>query len=83
MEKDTFQLHFNVDTQITYVKKVCDEQTKNHKETNVEIQSGIIPQVLDVNSQTHKLCPVRFYDNYLNHLNEENVALWQTPRKNP
>ena len=52
MEKDTFQLHFNVDTQITYVKKVCDEQTKNHKETNVEIQSGIIPQVLDVNGQT-------------------------------
>ena len=49
MEKDTFQLHYDVDTGVSYVKKVKDEQTKNHKETNQEIQTGFMPQVLSSN----------------------------------
>ena len=56
--KDTFQLTFDSEISITYVKKVTDELSKNHQETDQEIITGFMPQLLDIDGQPHKLCPV-------------------------
>lgn len=58
---------------------MVDEQTKNHKETDAEIVTGFMPQMLDVNGRSHRLCPVRSYENYIGHLHPEIDALWQQP----
>ena len=79
MTKDFFQLIYDSDTKITFVKKVKDEMTKNHKETNAEVLSGFMPQILDSNGQPHKLCPVRSFENYINNLNPTIPNLWQQP----
>ena len=79
MTKDTFELVYNADTQITFVKKVKDELTKNHKETNDENTTGFMPQLRNADGTKHKLCPVRSYENYINHLNPNSEWLWQQP----
>lgn len=35
--KDTFQLCYNADTKIAFVKKAKDEMTKNHREKDTEL----------------------------------------------
>ena len=67
--KDTFQLQFDVESGMTYVKKVQDEMSKNHKETDQEIKTGFMPQLLDIDGCTHRLCLVRSFENYIAHLN--------------
>lgn len=83
MTKDTFQLFYDNEMNIGYVKKVKDEETKNHKETNAEIVTGFMPQILDPNNggRPHKLCPVRSFENYIAALNPKINSLWQQPIK--
>lgn len=81
MTKSTFKLHFDVDTQIPFVKKVQDELTKNHKEGDEEIVSGFMAQILDTNGQPHRHCPIRSFENYIATLSPENNILWQQPKR--
>ena len=64
------------------MEKVEDETTKNHKETNYEVQTGFMPQMVNSNGKPHKLYPVRSFENYLGHLNPKIPNLWQTPVQN-
>ena len=63
--KDTFQLQFNQETGIAFVKKAQDELSKNHQEADQEIVTGFMPQLLDHNGHLYHLCPVRSFENYL------------------
>ena len=47
MKKQTFELAFDVDTRIAYLKKKQDEMTINHKKCNSEIITGLMPAILD------------------------------------
>ena len=71
MKKDTFQLAYDRDTKIAYVFKSKDEITKNHQETNSPIVTGFMPQILNSDGTVDRMCPVRSFDNYLNHINEK------------
>ena len=77
MDKDTFKLHFDTDTQIPCMKKEKDEQTKIHRETDSEVQTGFMPQALDNNGRLHKLFPACSPENYISHLNSKCDALWE------
>ena len=81
MTKSTFQLHYDTETGISYVKKVIDEVQKNHQECDNEIITGFMPQMLDDNGKSHKLCPVRCFENYITNLHPENESLWQKAAK--
>ena len=74
-----FDLKFETDTAITYLQKVIDKMTKNHKETDAEVQTGFMHQMLDTNGQPHKYCPICSFENYVGHLNPNVKNLWQTP----
>ena len=82
MTKSTFELVYNEETKITYLERMQDEVTKNHKETNNEIITGCMPQILDNNVHPHHICPIRSHKNYINHLHDDCDALWQTPIPN-
>ena len=79
MTKTTFQLKFDTDSKISYVEKVQDELTKNHRETDQHIITGFMPQLKNEDGSVHKMCPVRSFENYINKLHPENISLWQTP----
>lgn len=79
MTIDSFELVYDHETQITYVKKAKDEMTKNHKENDSVFVTGFMPQMLDTDGRPHKMCPVRSYENYIHKLNPANKSLWQTP----
>ena len=81
--KDTFQLMFDNESGITYVRKVTDELSKNHQETDQEIITGFMPQLMEGTGHPHKLCPVRSFENYVNHLSPKIPNLWQHPLKKP
>lgn len=82
MTKDTFKLDYNTTTKIAFVRKVVDEQTKNHQETNSHIVTGFMPQIIDPSTgRPHRLCPVRSFENYLSRLNPKVHRLWQQPLK--
>lgn len=82
MTKDTFQLVFDAELQMPYVKKVIDEETKNRKETDKEVVTGFMPQIIDpYTGHPHKLCPVRSFENYIACLNPKTNHLWQQPQK--
>ena len=53
----------------------------SHKETNSEITSGSMPQIVGSDGRPHKMCPVRSYENYINHLHPDSDELWQQPLK--
>lgn len=57
-----------------FVKKVKDELTKNHRDTEKDVQSGIMPENHD-----WPMCPVRSFKMYFEHLNPTNKHLWQNP----
>lgn len=80
-KKDTFELVFDTDTRITYVKKAVDELTKNHRENDNNKITGFMPQLLDTDGRPHRLCPVRCFENYIFHLNPKIDNLWQQPGK--
>ena len=80
MTKKAFQLCYDNETKMSFVKKVEDEMSKNHHENDQqEIITGFIPQLLQSNGTPHKLCPVRSFENYVRNLNEHNNKLWQHP----
>ena len=76
MGKDHFKLEFDKKQELWFVMKSKDELTKNHKEIG-EIISGLMPENRD-----DKMCPVRSYRKYMEHLNPENKFLWQKPLEN-
>ena len=82
MTKNTFQLNFDTETNISFVCKVEDEVQRNHKEYDEEIITGFMPQILNADGTSHKLCPVRAFENYINKLNPKNNSLWQKPATN-
>ena len=55
MTKSTFQLQYDTETQISYVRKVEDELTKNHQECDTEIITGFMPQIKNPDGTAHKL----------------------------
>ena len=69
MKKNTFELNFDEDTRIAYMKKMADEMTKNHKESDSEVITGIMPQI--INPETL----------YLNKLHPDSEYLWQCSLK--
>ena len=76
MQKDHFKLQFDKKQELWYLIKAKDELTKNHKEIG-EIISGIMPE-----NPTDRLCLIRSYRIYMEHLNLQNKFLWQTPLQN-
>lgn len=80
MTINTFALDYDTETQIAFVKKVQDELTKNRKDTDQEIVTGFMPQLLDNNGYPHKMCPVRSFENYIAHLNPKCKRLWPRPK---
>ena len=82
MTKETFELSFDVDTKIAFLKKKKDEMTKNHKECNSEVITGFMPQILDpLTGLPHKMCPIRSYELYISKSNPDLNSLWQQPLK--
>ena len=73
--KDTFKLVQDDNTKITYIKKVEDEETKNHKETDSEIITAFMPE-----QKGSKMCPVMSYTTYLSALSPKCEFLWQQSR---
>ena len=71
MLKDTFEIQFDQKNESWYVTKKRDELTKNHKDIETT-ESGIMPENPD-----DKMCPVRSFRKYLDHLNPNNKFLWQ------
>ena len=76
MRVSDFKIGFNMKTETWYVQKIKDELTKNHKEAE-NIVTGLMPENKD-----DRLCPVRSFRKYLEHLEPNNPYLWQTPLKN-
>ena len=68
MDEDTFKLEYDIEAKISFVRKVKDKLTKNHKDKNTEVTTGFMPQVFGPNGQPHKICPVRSFENYISHL---------------
>ncbi|CAG2230190.1 unnamed protein product [Mytilus edulis] len=57
--------------------KICtakDELTKNHRESDKELVSGVMPE-----SPGSVYCPVASYENYIRRLHPSNDRLWQKP----
>ena len=74
--KYDFQLITDKDTGVHYIKKVKDEETKNHKETDKDIVTGFMPEI-----KGSKFCPVTSYLMYVNALSYKSEKLWQTPSR--
>ena len=67
--KNTFKLEYDEESRITYLRKVEDEITKNHQETDSEVITGFMPQIIDIQTGLpHKLCLIRSYENYIGQL---------------
>ena len=76
MTKNTFKLSTDPATNIKYIEKIADEETKNHKETDGQIITGFMPEM----ENNHKMCPVQSFLTYLYSLSKESDALWQSPK---
>ena len=63
MTTATFELKIDPDSGISYVKKVIDEMTKNHRETDRELVTGFMPQLRNADGTIAKMCPVRSFEN--------------------
>ena len=79
MNVRTFELQYDT-TGISYVKKVIDEMTKNHREKDNELITGFMPQMRNPDGTVAKLCPVRSFENYINALDKRVDFLWQRPK---
>jgi hypothetical protein len=75
MTKDTFHLKQDPQTHLFYVIRAQDEQSKNHKESDRPIVTGIMPEL----PHDYKMCPVRSYQEYLSKLHPDCNDLWQQP----
>ena len=63
MTRDSFKVEFDGICETWYVVKNVDKLTKNHKEIDEKV-SGFMPENKD-----DRLCPVRSYRMYIEHLN--------------
>ena len=81
MTKSTFQLAYDKESGICYIKKKEDEMTQNHRERDTGLITGFILQILDADGTPHRLCPVRSFENYINYLNPKCQGLWQKPNR--
>ena len=77
-----FALEYDTETNIAFIRKVKDELRKNHTDMDINVTSGFMTQVLDANGRPHKMCPVRSFEKYINHLNPKCTSVWQQPQKN-
>ena len=75
MRKDTFQLFRDETTGLNYIKKVRDEETKNHTDCDDDITTAFMPGI-----PNNKMCPVQSYLTYFYSLSKDSDDLWQTPR---
>ena len=75
MKKDHFKLYFDEQRSIRYIELAKDEETKNHKECDQDIQSGIMPEMKD-----SKYCPITSYLIYIMSLNCQCDLMWQQPK---
>ncbi|CAG2238467.1 unnamed protein product [Mytilus edulis] len=69
--------HFSVINEVDrlkYVTKAKDKLTKNHRESDKELVSGVMPE-----SPGSVYCPVASYENYIRRLHPSNDRLWQKP----
>ena len=73
MAKDWFAVRTDPVTNLTYIIKVKDEETKNHKTANEPIMSAFMPEI-----PGDKYCPVASYLKYTNALSPKSESLWQT-----
>ena len=69
--KDTFVMEINHNNGLKYVKKVIDEQTKNHQDDTSMI-TGIMPEM-----PNSPLCPISSFMKYVSKLNPRCEYLWQ------
>ena len=77
MQKTDFKMEYNQERETWYVVKAKDELTKNHRGPE-QLVSGFMPENKD-----DRLCPVRSFRMYLDHLEPRNTYLWQTPSRFP
>ena len=75
--KDTFRIVTDATTQITYIEKVEDEQTKNHTEMDSEVITGYMPEI-----KGSKMCPVMSFTTYISALSPLSNYLWQSAKYN-
>ena len=68
-----FEVKYDLSLDMEYVCKVEDEATKNHHETDKNIQTSFMPE-----NRGDKYCPVCTFKMYLSHLHPNNLHLWQT-----
>lgn len=73
MTKDTFQIQTETGSGKKYVKKRLDELTKNRRENDTEIVSGVM---LETGGD---FCPVASFEKYLGLLHADCNRLWQYP----
>ena len=66
MTKDIFKLMTDADTGMNYIKKVKDEEIKNHKNYNEDITTAFMSE-----TKNNKMCPVQSYLVYFYSLNRE------------
>ena len=74
MKRSMFQVKVDYRSGCEYICKVEDESTKNHKESDIDIQTAIMPENRD-----DRHCPVRSFKMYLSYFHPDNPFLWQTP----
>ena len=55
MTTSTFELKYDADTGICYVKKVIDELTKNQCESDHELVTGFMPQLKNEDGSVAKM----------------------------
>ena len=67
MQISMFDIKYDPDEQLEYVVKVEEEATKNHRETNQNIQTCFMPA-----NPGDRYCPVISYRMYLSHLHPDN-----------
>ena len=75
MKKDYFKLCYDKVQDLRYVELAVDKETKNLKETNSDIESGLMPEMKD-----NKYCPVTSYLIFLLSLSRQTDLMWQTPK---
>ncbi len=74
MTKDMFKVHTDPETGLHFVKKVIDQEDKNHKSNENELISGAIPEL-----NNKCFCPVNLFQAYLALLHPDVNFLWQAP----
>ena len=62
-------------TNMTYIVRAEDKETKNHKEVDGSIISGFMPEI-----PNSKMCPVQSFLTYLYSLSPDSNSLWQSPK---